>query len=149
MFAWRKAAMQLERDRNRGDVAAAWRDFAMSTERTETDGAVVIDRRPLSGPFPNLRSRELVKMIVGEIVDTCTHCKFTPGEQHAFSLGIVRGAIETAKQFGGDGTLTVPFLLDLLSRLNQGGVPAVHLLLEQITGRERELETEADVQQAA
>lgn len=89
--------------------------------------------RPLAGPFPTLRVRELVKDIVNAIVETCDHCKLSPAEQASLALGIVRGARLTAANLGDD--VSAPFLADLLDTLNRTGLDGVRRLVETVTGR--------------
>ncbi|MGH7487824.1 MAG: hypothetical protein ACREMY_19815, partial [bacterium] len=55
------------------------------------------EQRPLAGPFPNLKTREIVRTLVTAIAETVQHVKFTPPEQHAFALGMIRGARTTAE----------------------------------------------------
>lgn len=107
---------------------------------TDTDTST-LPIRPLAGPFPNLRTREIVKGVVEGIVETITHTKMTANEQHLFALGYVRGAITTLQRQGDD--LTLPFVLDMLARLNSGGVDAVRRLIEIVTGRDDVLERAA------
>lgn len=97
-------------------------------------GLVAAPTRPLAGPFPNLRVRELVKRIVSEIVETCAHGRFTDGEKSALALGMIRGARLTAEEVGDD--TAAPFLADLLDTFNNQGLDGVHLLVESVTGRE-------------
>lgn len=92
------------------------------------------ERRPLAGPFPNLRTREIVRVLVTNIAETLTHVKFSDGERHAFALGMIRGARETLEVTG--DTVAAPFLADLLNTLNHRGVDAVRELVETVTGRE-------------
>lgn len=98
------------------------------------NGLVAAPIRPLAGPFPNLRTRELVKRIVSEIVDTCNHSRFTEGEKSALALGMIRGARLSAEEAGDD--TAAPFLADLLDTFNNQGLDGVRLLVESVTGRE-------------
>lgn len=90
--------------------------------------------RPLQTPFPNLKTREIVRLLVTQIAETAQFVKFSPGERHAFALGMVRGARITAEQEGDD--IAAPYLADLLNTLNLRGVEAVAELVQAVTGRE-------------
>lgn len=90
--------------------------------------------RPLQMPFPNLKTREIVRLLVTQIAETSQFVRFSPGERHAFALGMVRGARLTAEQEGDD--IAAPYLADLLNTLNLKGVDAVAELVQAVTGRE-------------
>lgn len=90
--------------------------------------------RPLAGPFPNLRVRELVKTIVTDIIETCDHCRMSAPEQSSLALGIVRGARLTAENLGDD--VSAPFLADLLDTLNRTGIEGIRRLVEVVTGHD-------------
>lgn len=92
------------------------------------------ERRPLAGPFPNLKTREVVLALVTAIAETLTHARFTESEQHAFALGMIRAGRTMAVQYGDD--VAAPYLADLLHTLNHKGVAAVRELVEVVTGRE-------------
>lgn len=94
-------------------------------------------RPNLAGPFPNLRCREVVKDIVDRLVDVTTHCKYTALEANAFALGLVQGARIVATK--DECTTLESFVVELLSKLNRGGVDAVKELVEIVTGHELEL----------
>lgn len=91
------------------------------------------ENRPLDGPWPNLRVREVVKYLVLGIVETCD-TRFTEDEQKALALGMIHGGRITAEQLGNDPL--GPFLADLLDRLNRGGIVAIRALVERVTGNE-------------
>jgi hypothetical protein len=90
--------------------------------------------RPLAGPFPNLKTREIVRLLVTQIAETLLFVKFTADERYAFALGMVRGARIAAEQEG--DTVAAPYLADLLDTLNHKGVEAVGELVQTVTGRE-------------
>ncbi len=83
-------------------------------------------------PFPNLRTREIVKNIVEGIVETNTQCRATPAEQERFALGFIRGALTVTSQ---DADVATGFYLaTLLDTLNRGGLAAINRLVEVVTG---------------
>lgn len=95
-------------------------------------------RRPLAGPFPNLRARETVKAIVEGIVETINHVKMTEAEQKAFALGYVRGAVTVLRQECEELDVpysALPFALDILDTFNRDGLPAVRALAKLVAGQ--------------
>lgn len=83
-------------------------------------------------PFPNLRTREIVKEIVEGIVETVEQTKMTPEVADQFALGLIRGARIVAEKIADDTTrLYVATLLDVLKN---GGLPAINRLVEIVTG---------------
>lgn len=83
-------------------------------------------------PFPNLRTREIVKHIVEGIVETNAQCKGTPAEQERFALGYIRGALTVTGQDADNATGF--YLASLLATLNSGGLAAINRLVEVVTG---------------
>lgn len=92
------------------------------------------ERLNLAGPFPNLRCKETVKEIVEAVVETTNFCKLTDTEAYHFALGIVRGARIVAAL--DDNTTLERYVVDLLARLNAGGVAAIRELIAVVTGQE-------------
>ena len=89
-------------------------------------------RPNLAGPFPTLRCREIVKGIVEAIVETTTHVKMTGEGAQLFALGIVRGARIVTQQ--DDDVTAERFVVELLDKLNRGGIDALRELVEAVTG---------------
>lgn len=83
-------------------------------------------------PFPNLRTREIVKSIVEGIVETNAQCRATPGEQERFALGYIRGALTVVAHDADD--MTQFYVASLLDTLNRGGLAAINRLVEVVTG---------------
>ena len=82
-------------------------------------------------PFPNLRTREIVKNIVSGIVETNAQCKATPEAQERFALGFIRGALTATAQ---EDDTTRFYIASLLDVLNKGGLTAINALVEAVTG---------------
>lgn len=85
-----------------------------------------------NAPFPNLKTREIVKNLVEGIVETIEQTKMTPVAADAFALGLIRGARIVAEQTSDYPTrLYVARLLDVLKN---GGLPAITRLVDAVTG---------------
>lgn len=102
--------------------------------QTESNDAPTIDRRPIAGGFPNLRCKEIVKTIVGDIVEACDHVRMSEAEQFAHALGTVKGVMLVARQ--DEDSITLRFVADVLDRLNKGGIAAIRRLVEVVNGTE-------------
>lgn len=87
-----------------------------------------------SKPFPNLRTREIVKSIVESIVETNTYCKVPPDQQAAKALDVIKGARIVADTLADDTTRF--YIASLLDALNRGGIAAINRLVEAVTGHD-------------
>lgn len=83
-------------------------------------------------PFPNLRTREIVKSVVEGIVETNAQCKGTSAEQERFALGYIRGALAVLAQ--DTDNVTAIYVATLLATLNSGGLAAINRLVDIVTG---------------
>lgn len=87
----------------------------------------------VAGPFPNLRSREIVKDIVDVVVEQIKRTGMTDEQSYWFTLGVVQGAGLSRDDYGIEAQR---FILTLLDTFHKRGAPAVRELIKTVTGQE-------------